>query len=140
MSDLQKLDLSSLVKAATSLEEAVVAQGKDTDNKFIRDAAIQRFKYTYELAHKMLKRYLEMSEPNSEEIDQMSFPNLIRTGSEKGLMLNGWDVWKIYRDARNITSHTYNENKAIQVYTVIPRFLVDTKHLLAKLQERISQG
>lgn len=32
----------------------------------------------------MLKRYLEMSEANAEEIDQMSFSSLIRTGSELG--------------------------------------------------------
>ncbi|MFI4918135.1 MAG: nucleotidyltransferase substrate binding protein [Legionellales bacterium] len=39
-------------------------------------ASIQRFEYRYELAHKMLKRYLELSEPNAEAIEQMSFSDL----------------------------------------------------------------
>lgn len=134
---MQKLDLTSLQKALVSLEEAVVASQQELNNKFIRDASIQRFEYSYELTHKMLKRYLEMTEPNAEEIDQMGFPNLIRTASERGLMLNGWDVWKTYRDARNITSHTYDEKKALYVCSIIPSFLEDAKHVFVNLQKRM---
>ncbi len=87
---LEKLDLSPLQKAVVLLNEVLVEYQKNT-NAFIRDASILRFEYTYELCHKMLKRYLEITEPNAQEIDQMSFPALIRTGSERGLLLNGWD-------------------------------------------------
>ncbi len=135
---LALLDISSFEKATLSLEEALIAYQKNPSDRFVRDASIQRFEYTYELSHKMLKRFLEMTEPNAEEVDQMSFPNLIRTGSERGLMLNGWDIWKIYRDARNITSHTYNEKKAIQVCSVLPQFLIEVKHLISKLTERLA--
>lgn len=134
----KKLDISSLKKALASLEEAVVAYQQQANN-FIRDAAIQRFEYTYELSHKMLKRYLEMTEPNSEMIDQMSFPDLIRTASERGLLANGWNIWKDYRHARNATSHTYNEIKAKEVYAVIPGFLAEANHLLSQLNQRISR-
>lgn len=136
MSKLPLLDLSSLEKAVASLNEAVIEYQKNTLNRFVRDAGIQRFEYTYELCCKMLKRYLEMSEPNAEEIDQMSFPGLIRTASERGIVLNGWDVWRIYRDARNITSHTYNEDKAVKVCQAIPDFLLEAQHLLTELQKR----
>ncbi len=86
----------------------------------------------------MLKRYLELSEPNSEQVDHMSFPDLIRTASERGLLLNGWDIWRLYRDARNNTSHTHNEKKAIQVCALIPAFLDEATRLLSTLQERIA--
>ena len=138
MKRIPVLDLSSLEKAVLSLDESVTEYKKNPKNRFVRDANIQRFEYTYELSYKMLKRYLEISEPNAEEIDQMSFPNLIRTASERGLVQNGWDVWKIYRDARNITSHTYNEEKAIQICIIIPQFLDETKHLLFQLQKHIA--
>lgn len=136
MNQLRNFDLSSLEKAITSLDKAIHEYQKSS-NEFIRDASIQRFEYTYELAHKMLKRYLEMTEPNAEEIAQMSFPNLIRTGSERGLLLNGWDEWNAYRSARNQTSHAYDEDKAMQVCMLIPRFLEEAKYLLMQLQERI---
>lgn len=135
---MQKLDISSLKKAITSLDEAVTAYQKDPHILFVREAIIQRFEYTYELGHKTLKRYLEMSEPNAEEIDQMAFSSLIRTASERGLIQNGWDKWAVYRSARNLTSHTYNEEKALQVCAVIPEFLQDVKHLFLKIEERIA--
>lgn len=135
---IKELDVSSLEKAIASLNEAVVAYQQEESNNFIRDAAIQRFEYTYELSHKMLKRYLEMTEPNAEAIDQMSFQDLIRTASERNLLSNGWDIWKDYRHARNATSHTYNEKKAKEVYAVIPRFLKEADDLLTKLKNRIS--
>jgi len=136
MSNQHKLDVTSFEKALVLLETALVAFQKNPKDLFIRDASIQRFEYTYELCHKMLKRYLEMTEPNAEEIDQMQFAQLIRTGSEKGLLLNGWDVWQKYRYARNLTSHTYNEDKAIEVCQIIPGFFKDAMFLLEKLHER----
>jgi nucleotidyltransferase substrate binding protein (TIGR01987 family) len=137
--NLKQLDLTSLEKAIASLNEAVTEYSKQPTNKFIRDAAIQRFEYTYELSHKMLKRFLDLTEPSAEEIEQMGFADLIRTASERGLLTQGWDVWKNYRHARNATSHTYNEKKADEVYSIIPPFLIESKNLLSTLQKRIAQ-
>ena len=84
------LELTSLEKTVASLKE-VLEEYEKTENVFIRDACIQRFEYTYELSYKMLKRHLEMTSANPAEIDHMSFQDLIRTGSEKALLLHGWD-------------------------------------------------
>lgn len=111
MTTQHKLELTAFNKTMTSLKMALDAAQQNPSDLFIRDATIQRFEYTYELCHKMLKRYLEMTEPNAQEIDQMQFSQLIRTGSEKGLLKNGWDVWSTYRNARNLSSHTYNEER-----------------------------
>lgn len=133
------LDISSLQKAVASLAEAILVYQSNTANQLIRDAMIQRFEYTYELSYKMLRRYLEMSEPNAEEIDRIAFPQLIRIGAEKGLLLHSWDIWNEYRDARNITSHVYDEKKAAQVAGIIPRFFKDAQYLTQELQKRVSQ-
>jgi nucleotidyltransferase substrate binding protein (TIGR01987 family) len=130
-----KLDLSSFSKAILSLQESLDEYAINKNN-FIRDACIQRFEYTYELAWKMLKRHLELVSPNPAELDEMSFQNMIRTGSEKGLLLHGWDTWAAYRKARSTTSHVYNENKAQEVFVQIPEFLKDAKFLLSALQSK----
>lgn len=130
------LDFSSLTKALASLREAVHEYKRQPDNTFVRDATIQRFEYSYELTHKMLKRYLETTESSTEEIDQLSFAHLIRTGAEKGLLKNSWDVWSVYRHARNLTSHTYDEKKAIEVCAIVPDFLNDAEYLLEQLSKR----
>lgn len=128
-----ELDFTSFSKAILSLEEAL-NEYKVNSNAFIRDACIQRFEYTYELAWKMLKRYLEITSANPVEVDEMSFQTLIRVGSERGLLLNGWDKWAEYRKARSTTSHVYNEAKASEVFAAIPGFLIDAKHLIKQLQ------
>lgn len=130
-----KLELSSFEKALASLIEAL-AEFDRTQSQFVKDACIQRFEYTYELAHKLLKRQLEAMSANPSEIDQMSFPDMIRSGAERGLLANGWDEWRRFRDARNATSHAYNEKKANEVFARIPAFRDEAAFLLARLQER----
>ncbi len=137
------LDLSSFRKAINSLENALAVCSSDSTKTLafetqvvIKAGVIQNFEFTYELSHKMLKRYLEMSAANPVELNDMSFPDLIRTGSEKGLLLNGWDVWREYRTARGTTSHTYDEEKATEVLTFIPGFLDEARFLLAELEKR----
>lgn len=131
-----QLDLSSLENALQRLDEALRAYTADTGNSLYRDACIQRFEFCYELSHKMLKRYLELASPNPVEIDELAFPDLIRNGSEQGLLRNGWDRWKDYRKARSITSHTYDESKAIEVMQIVPDFLLEGLALLAELKKR----
>lgn len=85
----------------------------------------------------MLKRYLEQTSPNPAEFDGMSFQDLIRTGNEKGLLLGNWTDWRRYREMRSRTSHTYDENTAIQVVFGIPQFLEEAKYLVQSLQKLI---
>jgi nucleotidyltransferase substrate binding protein (TIGR01987 family) len=83
------LDLTSLNNAISQLEQGLKAASADAKDQLKRDGVIQRFEYTYELSHKMLKRFLEATEASSQTIDAMSFPDLIRTASERGLLLHG---------------------------------------------------
>ncbi len=134
------LDLTSLQKAIDSLQAVLAEYSKDTSNSFMRDACIQRFEYTYELSHKMLRRFLQQTEASPGEVDKMSFPQLIRTGDERGLLLNGWDVWSRYRVARGTTSHTYDEKKAQKVSAIIPDFFKEAQCLLKNLQNHAAEN
>jgi nucleotidyltransferase substrate binding protein (TIGR01987 family) len=130
------LDFSSLANAVARLDEGLARYAADTSDTQIRDGLIQRFEFTYDLAHKMLRRALEAASANPGEIDQMSFPTLIRTASEQGLVENDWTAWRTWREMRNITSHTYDEAKALAVVTGIPAFLAEAKGVLARLEGR----
>jgi nucleotidyltransferase substrate binding protein (TIGR01987 family) len=125
------IDLSSLDRALTTLDEALAARARAPEDKFIRDACIQRFEYSYELAHKMLRRYLAASEP---AVHELSFPNLIRLGYERGLLAQSWDVWTKFRDARNATSHAYDETKAREVVEKIPEFAVAARFMATQIE------
>ena len=128
------LDFSPLANAVARLDEGLARYLGDMSDAQIRDGLIQRFEFTYDLSHKMLRRALELAAANPEEIDRMSFPTLIRTGSEQGLLQGDWTVWRAYREMRNITSHTYDETKAQQVASAIPGFLDEARELLRRLE------
>jgi nucleotidyltransferase substrate binding protein (TIGR01987 family) len=130
------LDLSPLQNAIARLEEGLARYRRDTADTQIRDGLIQRFEFTYEFAHKFLRRYLAMTSANPAAFAEMSFADLIRSGSDAGLLARGWPAWRVYRDMRSKTSHTYDEAVAVEVVAAIPDFLEETFHLLARLQER----
>ncbi|MEY3642539.1 MAG: hypothetical protein RLZZ149_467, partial [Pseudomonadota bacterium] len=96
---------------------------------------IQRYEFTYEISHKMLKRHLEMTAPNPDIYDSMSFADLIRSGNEQALLRSDWTKWKVYREMRAKTSHTYDENTAVEVVSVISDFILEAQYLLDRLQK-----
>ncbi len=81
----------------------------------------------------MLKRYLEETSANPEEIDTSAFQNLIRMGNEQGLLRSDWLRWKVYRQARTDSSHTYDAGKAEKVYEIAPDFLDEARYLYNQL-------
>ena len=125
-------------RAIQRLEEGLARYRADTGDTQIRDGLVQRFEFTYELGHKVLKRYLEYASANPEQFDEMAFQDLIRSANEQGLLLGDWPDWRRFRDMRAKTSHTYNEDVAIEVVTGIPRFLEEAVHLRDKLRERLA--
>lgn len=136
------LDFSSLANAIGQLEKSISFaksdMAKQNDDLFeqLRNSVIQCFEFTYELSWKMLKRCLEETAANPEEIDTSSFQNLIRMGNEQGLLRSDWLRWKIYRQARTNSSHTYDADKAAKVYEIAPDFLEEAKYLYTQLMKK----
>jgi nucleotidyltransferase substrate binding protein (TIGR01987 family) len=137
MSD-PSLDLTPLNKVLIRLSEGIARYERDTTDTQIRDGLIQRFEFTYELSHKMLKRYLEQASATPEEYDRIPFQDLIRAGNEQGLLLGDWPQWKIYREMRAKTSHTYDEDVAREVVDQIPAFLEEATYLRDQIKSRLS--
>ena len=134
------LDISPLINALARLNEGLQRYQQDISDIQIRDGLVQRFEFTYEISHKMLKRYLEQSAASPEQFDQMPFADLIRTANEQGLLQGDWPAWRGYRDMRSKTSHTYDEDIALQVVAGIPAFLAEAQFLAAQLAERLARG
>jgi nucleotidyltransferase substrate binding protein (TIGR01987 family) len=134
----EKLNIDKLDNAISRLGEGMAAYQADTTHTLIRDGLIQRFEFTYEISHKTLKRYLEFTSPTPEQYDNMPFQDLIRSGNEQGLLLGDWPKWKRYRDMRAKTSHTYDEQIALEVVACIPEFAEEAHYLRAKLRERLA--
>ena len=136
------LDYSPLASAVAQLEKSLAYANSPAAladpglHEQMRNSVIQCFEFTYELSWKMLKRYLEATEPSPAELDLGTFQSLIRLGNERGLLRSDWLLWKTYRQARTDSSHTYDLVKAGAVFAIAPDFLLEAKSLLRTLQAR----
>lgn len=80
----------------------------------------------------MLRCQLEEIE-SSPEIDRLSYRDLIRAGAKIGF-IDDPNAWFIYRESRNITSYTYEQEKAEQVFDNLKGFLIKVEFLLNSLK------
>ncbi len=79
-----------------------------------RDASIQRFEYSFEAMWKLGKQYLR----DIEGVDIGSPKSVIRTCRDVGLFSDEETVTALEMvDDRNLTSHTYNEGVAEEIYS-----------------------
>jgi len=104
-----KINRKKLINAFLSLEKAV----KEDINEYVQDSVIQRFEFTFELFRKTLKFYLLL---------HWFEENTPRSIMKKSFEINFLDEIEIYIDMidiRNLTSHTYDSNLAIDVYNFI---------------------
>lgn len=102
-----------LVKAIDRLKEALEAE----ENEIIIDGAIHRFEFTFELAWKTMKDYLEYMGI----IEKIGSPReVIKTAYENGIIEDG-ENWIKMMLARNSLSHLYDEEKSREIYIEIKK-------------------
>jgi len=102
---------------------------KQPENEFIRDSAIQRFEFTFELAWKTLKVYLE----EKKNMRELYSPKDVFRGAFQAGMIDNDPTWLEMADTRNETSHIYNEAMAEKVYKKLPGYLPLFKKLITEL-------
>ncbi len=124
-------------RAILRLQELLVRYQSAPGDDGIRDGLIQRFEYVYELSHKTIRRYLAFVSASPDQYDQMSFPTLIRTANQQGLLMGEWRDWHRYRELRSKSSHTYAEQVALEVAGAIPKFLEEVIYLSNQLRDRL---
>lgn len=108
-------------KALKSLEEVIALPKTD----ITRDAAIQRFEFCVELSWKTSKKIMGTNTSSPKQvIREMAQANLI----------SDVQIWFDAIDKRNITSHTYNESLAEEVFTFIKLFSPHARNLYSKLK------
>ena len=126
---LQKLDLSALEASLAALGRLPLEGDVDDVH---RDAAIQRFEFTYEVCWRMMRRHLTWAGVRDTEL--MGRRELFREAARHGLITDPLR-WIEHHDARNATSHNYDEANARSVFARIAAFHRDATHLLTRLRE-----
>lgn len=80
------------------------------ETMIVRDALIQRFEFTYELAWKCMFYWMRDQDEQVPEMQKPIIQNAFRCQ-----MISDPKLWEDIKDCRDETSHTYNESKAVEV-------------------------
>jgi len=115
---------SNFLKAVHKMSQAV---GYITDNmvdhdkknaeieaEIIKEGLIQRFEYTHELAHNVMKDYAEYQG----NFEIKGSRDSTREAFKMKLIADG-EVWMDMIESRNKTSHTYNDETADEIFRKI---------------------
>ncbi len=97
----------------------------------VRDAAIQRFEYNFEIMWKLLKHYLKDEEGiicnSPKTCFKEAFSQQMVTEKETVVLLE-------MTDDRNLTSHTYHEEVAEQIFSRLKKYHKLMNKLFSKIK------
>ena len=98
--------------------QSALQKEPDADDMYL-DATIQRFEFCFELAWKLMKCVLDY-----EGIEVSSPRSSIREGWKQGMIADA-EVWLDMQEKRNLSTHTYNQATAMEVYRLIKEKYID---------------
>jgi nucleotidyltransferase substrate binding protein (TIGR01987 family) len=116
--------ITPLIKSHVALKKALV----EAKSELERDGAIQRFEFTFELLWKTLKKVLSFK-----GINVNSPRDVFREAAKQGL-IDDPVVWFEFIKHRNITSHTYDESYAIDLFKYLPKFEQELTKVIDKIK------
>lgn len=120
-------------KALTAFQDVMSIQNPTTIE---RDAAIQRFEFTFEAIWKAAKQMLF----DVEGIDVGSPKGVIRSCREIGIIDESETIFALQMvDDRNLTVHTYNEALAIEIYERLKIYLELLEEWLSEIKSRVTE-
>lgn len=124
----KKLEIQQFSKALKRLEEALERSASDDD--LVMDATIQRFEFTIELCWKALKKLL------LEEGIEASTPRNVLQHAYAAKWFDNERIWLDMLRDRNLTSHTYKEEQAREIYEKIFIYAPELRRICDSLLER----
>ena len=125
MAEAYSLRVSLFERALSRLDEALAKP----EDSIVRDACIQRFEFTFEMAWKALQRFAL-----AEGIECVSPRDCFRVGFRLGL-IDRDEQWMAMVEDRNRTSHAYDEDSAKAIYRALPGYAGLFRQLLLQLKE-----
>ena len=135
------LSITALQDAIVSFEQAIEFANKhkklgemDYYRQF-RTSAIHSFEYCYELANKLIRRYVENAGIDDDETRHLNFRDYLRVAAEYGL-LESPEEWVEFREWRNHTSHAYDADVAEELFVELPKILTSIKKTAYQLEMR----
>lgn len=131
---MTNLDFTALENTINRLGEVLKRYEREKTDDVVRDSVIQRFEFTYSIALKTLRKYFIERAFVIDDVNNLSFNEMIRIASKLNLIKSDLEKWTQYRTMRNLTSHTHDEEIALKVVGIVPDFYEEISFLLTKMK------
>ena len=131
---MENLDFTALENFLQRLGEVVEIYKKNPPDTLVRDSLILRFEFTYSITLKTLRKYFIERAFIVDDVNKLSFNEMVRTAMQLNLLKSDLAKWTEFREMRNLTSHTYDENVALKVSGIVPDFYEEITYLLKELK------
>jgi len=130
MKDIE-LRLNQFKKALNKLKEAL---SFDNNQEIIRDGTIKRFEFTFESAWKLMRIINKFN-----GVETNSSRPAIKQAFRDALITNEFK-WLKCIEFRNLVSHTYDEDTAIEVYENIESFVPLLDELIKNTEKILKEN
>jgi nucleotidyltransferase substrate binding protein (TIGR01987 family) len=120
----EAIDITKLIKAQKVFES--FRQGMEDDRD--KAGAIQAFEFCYELAWKMMKRFL------SARGQETGSPNDTFRKAAIEKLIDDPEVWFEFQKKRNLTSHTYEHENLEIIVAIFDHFSQELQKLIERLK------
>lgn len=124
------ISVVELEKAIETLREAMEfseqVKSNITHYKIARDACIQRFEYCIELSWKVAMKKIG---------SQTKFPKPAIREMARADLIDSAEIWLEFIEARNDSSHSYDEDVAQKLFLRIQKFYIQVQELLVRLSK-----
>lgn len=123
----QNLDLTKLKKSQSIFERFRRDMKDDRDQA----GAVQAFEFCYELAWKMMKRFLAL---RGQETGSPK-DTFRKAALEK--LIDDPEIWFNFQKKRNLTAHTYEHETLLLIVGIFDEFSKELNSLINKLETNI---
>jgi nucleotidyltransferase substrate binding protein (TIGR01987 family) len=124
--EILKAHLAICEKALKSFSDVLEIE----ENEIVRDAAIQRFEYNFDLAWKAIKRFAE-----KQGLGANSPREALKTAFKLALIKDE-SLWLDMLNDRNRTTHTYNQKVAEEIFRCLKKYCSAISGLLEEIKKK----
>lgn len=120
-----KVSIDVLLRTKKQLDTAIPVAKSELEIT----GAIKCFEYTYEISWKTMKKVLTVM-----GVSDINSPRTVFAAAYKNKLIDDIDAWNHYITLRNLTTHTYDESLAHEVFESLPTFSAHVDALLKNLK------
>lgn len=122
---LGDINIGPFFKARNKLADAI----QNAKSELEKTGAIKCFEYCYELSWKLMKKILQ-----KKGIETNNPRDAFREAA-KNTLISDPEIWFDFILKRNLTTHTYDENLAKEIFEFLPIFLKEVDKFIQNVKE-----